>query len=95
MKGYVQNGNLPSPRYSTSADPEVRAMSKIIERVDAMEKSGNLRLWPRPPILQFNDIVKILGEEIHTFIRGESTIPHALKISQKRVDELMRARGRY
>ena len=56
MKWYVQNGNLSSPRFSTSADPEVRAMSNIIERVDAMEKKGQLQLWPRPPIPEFSDI---------------------------------------
>ncbi|NJL57227.1 hypothetical protein HC928_20365 [bacterium] len=29
MKWYVQNGNLTSPRFSTSADPEVQAMSRV------------------------------------------------------------------
>jgi len=95
MKWYVQNGNLSSPRYSTSADPEVRAMSNIIERVDAMEKKGQLQLWPRPPIPEFNEIVRILGEEIHLLIRADATIASALKAAQKRVDRLMRERGRY
>lgn len=95
MKWYVQNGNLSSPRFSTSADPEVRALSKIIERVDAMEKKGELQLWPRPAIAEFNDIVHILGEEIHMLILRKSTISAALKKSQSRVDKLMRERGRY
>lgn len=95
MKWYVQNGNLSSPRYSTSADPEVQAMSKIIERVDVMEKKGDLQLWPRPPIPEFNDIVRILGSQIHTLLRGECSIKEALKSSQAKVDKLMRESGRY
>jgi multiple sugar transport system substrate-binding protein len=95
MKWYVQNGNLSSPRFSTSADPEVRAMSNIIERVDAMEKKGQLQLWPRPPIPEFSDMVAILGEEIHALIQGDLSVASALKKAQKRVDRLMRERGRY
>jgi multiple sugar transport system substrate-binding protein len=95
MKWYVQNGNLSSPRFSTSADPEVRAMSNIIERVDAMEKKGQLQLWPRPPIPEFSDMVAILGEEIHALIQGDLTVASALKKAQERVDRLMRERGRY
>jgi multiple sugar transport system substrate-binding protein len=95
MKWYVQNGNLSSPRFSTSSDPEVKALSKIIKQVDVMENRGELQLWPRPPIAEFNDIVHILGEEIHSLIRGESTISSALNESQSRVDKLMRSRGRY
>ena len=40
LKWYVLNGNLTSPRYSTSADPEVQASSKIIAQVDAMDRAG-------------------------------------------------------
>jgi multiple sugar transport system substrate-binding protein len=95
MKWYVQNGNLSSPRYSTSADPEVRRMSNLIEQVDAMEKKGQLQIWPRPPIAEFSDIIHILGEEIHQLMKGECDIAKALKTSQQRVDRLMRERGRY
>ncbi len=95
MKWYLQNGNLSSPRFSTSADPEVKALSSIIEQVDSMERKGQLQVWPRPPIPEFSTIVHILGEEIHTLIKGETDISSALKRSQKRIDKMMRERGRY
>ncbi|GGO86341.1 sugar ABC transporter substrate-binding protein [Marinobacterium nitratireducens] len=95
MKWYAQNGSLSSPRFSTSADPEVRALSKIIVQLDDMEKNGQLQLWPRPPIPEFNDIVQIIGEEIHPMLKGDVSIDRALKNAQKRVDSLMRSHGRY
>lgn len=49
LKWYVLNGNLTSPRFSTSADPEVQASSSLISEVDAMERRGELQTWPRPP----------------------------------------------
>ena len=33
MKWYAQNGNLTSPRYFTSADPEVQSFSKLIRHL--------------------------------------------------------------
>jgi len=95
MKWYVQNGNLTSPRFSTSADPEVQATSRIFSRVDAMEKRGELQIWPRPPVPEFQDILDVLGVEIHRMLTGDATVPHALSTSQNRVDALMRANGRY
>ncbi|MFC6672917.1 hypothetical protein [Marinobacterium aestuariivivens] len=95
MKWYAQSGSLSSPRFSTSADPEVRALSKIIVQLDNMEKKGQLQLWPRPPIPEFNDIVHIVGEEIHPMLKGEASIDRALKNAQKRVDSLMRSHGHY
>jgi len=95
MKWYVLNGNLSSPRFSTSADPEVRAFSPLIERVDLMEKKGQLQSWPRPAIPEFNAITQILGEEIHAMLRKKTSISRALQSSQSRVDQLMRANGYY
>ncbi|WP_020680217.1 extracellular solute-binding protein [Marinobacterium rhizophilum] len=95
MKWYAQSGSLSSPRFSTSADPEVRALSRIIVQLDDMEKKGQLQLWPRPPIPEFNDIVHIVGEEIHPMLKGEVSIDRALKNAQKRVDSLMRSHGHY
>jgi multiple sugar transport system substrate-binding protein len=95
MKWYVQNGNLTSPRFSTSADPEVQAMTRVISRVDAMEKRGELQIWPRPPVAEFQGILDVLGVEIHRMLTGDATIPEALAAAQNRVDGLMRAAGRY
>lgn len=95
MKWYAQNGNLTSPRFSTSADPEVQAMSKVIGQVDAMERRGELQIWPRPPIPEFHDLIGVLGERIYMMLQGETTISAALAQAQTEADALMRARGRY
>ncbi len=95
MKWYVLNGNLTSPRFSTSADPEVQATSRIIAAVDAMERRGELQVWPRPPVPEFSAIMEILGVEIHRMLTGEAGIAAALATSQNRIDALMRENGRY
>ncbi len=95
LKWYVQNGNLSSPRFSTSADPEVQAMSPLISEIDGMERRGELQIWPRPPIPEFSDILGILGNEIHLMLQGEATPAVALGNAQNRIDALMRAHGHY
>lgn len=95
MKWYVQNGNLSSPRFSTSADPEVLAKSEVIGQVDSLERRGELKIWPRPPVPEFSDILTVLGTEIHDMLKGTSSIGYALKRAQTRVDSIMRANGRY
>ena len=95
MKWYVQNGNLTSPRFSTSADPEVQASSKLIGEIDRMERRGDVQIWPRPPIPEFSDMLAIVGDEIHAMLRRDLTVAAALANAQRRIDGLMRARGRY
>jgi multiple sugar transport system substrate-binding protein len=95
LKWYVQNGNLTSPRFSTSADPEVQASSALITEVDAMERRGELQTWPRPPIPEFSDLLNVLGEEIHMMLQGAITIDQTLSNSQNRIDAIMRGRGHY
>lgn len=95
LKWYVQHGNLTSPRFSTSADPEVQAKSSLIGQVDAMERRGELQIWPRPPIPEFSDILGVLGDEIHRMLQRELSVAEALGRAQDRVDALMRQNGRY
>lgn len=95
LKWYVMNGNLTSPRFSTSADPEVLASSALIGEVDAMERRGELQTWPRPPIPEFSDVLSVLGDEIHLVLQGERSIDSALSHAQSRIDRLMRENGRY
>lgn len=95
LKWYVQYGNLSSPRFSTSADPEVQAKSPLISEIDGMERRGELQIWPRPPIPEFSDILGILGDEIHLMLQGEATPAVALGNAQNRIDALMRAHGHY
>jgi multiple sugar transport system substrate-binding protein len=94
MKLYVQNGSLTSPRFSTSADPEVQAISGVIRDVDQMEQDGTLQVWPRPPIPEFADIVSILGDEIHFMLQGQISVSEALTAAQSRIDEVFRSNPR-
>ncbi len=95
LKWYVQHGNLTSPRFSTSADPEVQSKSSLIGAVDAMERRGELQIWARPPIPEFSDILCVLGEEIFGMLQREVTVADALNRSQNRIDAIMRSNGRY
>lgn len=95
LKWYVQHGNLSSPRFSTSADPEVQAKSSLLGRVDAMERRGELQTWPRPPIPEFSDILTVLGDEIYRMLHGDSGVEETLTRAQNRVDAIMRENGRY
>ena len=95
MKWYVQNGNITSPRFSTNADPEVQAINPLIGQIDAMERRGELQIWPRPPIPEFSSIVSILGETVFQMLQDELAVPAALKKAQDAADRLMRDNGRY
>ena len=95
LKWYVLNGNLTSPRFSTSADPEVQASSALIGEVDAMDRRGELQTWPRPPIPEFSALLSILGDEVHMMLQGERPPAAALSRAQTKIDKLMRDQGRY
>ena len=94
-KLYMLNGSLVSPRFSVSADPEVRELSHIVEAVDGFARSDLLQYWPRPPAPEIADVITICGEELHDMLRGVKSIREALSKAQNRSDALMRANGRY
>jgi multiple sugar transport system substrate-binding protein len=94
-KLYMLNGSLVSPRFSVSADPEVRKLSPIVESVDTMARNGQLHFWPRPPAAEISDVITICGEELHDMLRGLTSIDRALSKAQNRADALMRANGHY
>jgi multiple sugar transport system substrate-binding protein len=95
MKLFVQNGGLVTPRFSVAVDSEVRKLSPVIDAVDQMARDGALHLWPRPPVPEYTGIVGILAREIHAMLRGELSIPTALRNAQAAIDRLMRENGRY
>jgi multiple sugar transport system substrate-binding protein len=95
MKWFDQNGNITSPRFSTSADPEVQSKNALIGQIDTLERQGGLQTWPRPPVPEFSSILRILGNHIHMMLQGETSICAALTQSQNEIDRLMRANGRY
>jgi len=90
QKLYVQNGSRTAPRYSVGADPEVSRLSQIFEAVDGMSWRDELQFWPRPPVPQICEIIKICGEEMHDMLRGIVTPREALKKAQARAEEAMK-----
>lgn len=90
QKLYVQNGSRTAPRYSVGADPEVSRLSPIFEAVDGMSWRDELQFWPRPPVPQICEIIKICGEEMHDMLRGIATPREALAKAQARAEEAMK-----
>ncbi|WP_029061204.1 extracellular solute-binding protein [Labrenzia sp. DG1229] len=94
QKLYVENGSRTNPRYSVGADPEVRRLSPIFEAVDSMSWHDELQFWPRPPIPEINDIIRICGEECHDMLRGVQSPKAALQAAQNRADRILREAGK-
>jgi multiple sugar transport system substrate-binding protein len=90
QKLYVQNGSRTVPRYSVGADPEVRRLSPIFEVVDQMSWRDELQFWPRPPIPQISDIIRICGQELHDMLRGIVAPTDALARAQARAEDAMK-----
>ena len=93
QKLYVQNGSRTNPRYSVASDPDVRRASPIFEAVDAMSWRDELQFWPRPPVPEIVDIIRICGEEFHDMLRGITSPQEALRKAQARADALMGPNG--
>lgn len=93
QKLYVQNGSRTNPRYSVASDPDVRRASPIFEAVDAMSWRDELQFWPRPPVPEIVDIIRICGEEFHDMLRGITSPQDALRKAQSRADALMGPNG--
>ena len=90
QKLYVQNGSRTNPRYSVGSDPDVRRLSPIFEAVDGMSWRDELQFWPRPPVPEINEIIRICGEEFHDMLRGIISPQEALRRAQERADATLR-----
>lgn len=90
QKLYAQSGSRTAPRYSVGADPEVRRLSPIFELVDQMSWRDELQFWPRPPIPEISDIIRICGHELHDMLRGIVSPRDALDRVQARAEDIMR-----
>lgn len=89
------NGSLASPRVSVSTDPDIRALSPMIGAVDAFNRQGLFRMWPRPPAPLISEVIAIAGDEIHNLLSGMKTLQRALSDAQNRADRIMRSQGFY
>jgi multiple sugar transport system substrate-binding protein len=94
-KLYIENGSLVSSRFSVCNDPAVAHGRPIIPIVDRLARAGQLQAWVRPAVAELNDLVRILGEEIHMMLLRNKKPVAALRDAQARCDNLMRQNGRY
>jgi multiple sugar transport system substrate-binding protein len=88
-KLYIENGSLVSSRFSVCNDPVVAHGRPVIATVDQMARSGQLQTWARPAVPQFNTLVRILGEEIHTMLLRNKKPAAALRDAQARCERSM------
>jgi multiple sugar transport system substrate-binding protein len=95
MKLFIQHGSTVCARFSTGADPEVRATAPIIAIVDQLEKLGQLQLWPHPPVPGYAQCLSALGEEVHDMMLGKIGPSAMVRQAQARIDGIMRERGNY
>ncbi len=94
QKLYVQHGSRTNPRYSVGSDPDVRRISPIFDAIGSMSWRDELQFWPRPPVPEINDIIRVCGEEFHDMLRGLATPRETLRRAQERADALIRRQAR-
>ena len=94
-KLYIENGSTVSSRFSVCNDPTVAHDRPIIPFVDRLARRGQIQAWPRPAVRELNDLVRILGEEIHAMLLRNKLPKAALRDAQARCDRVMTASGRY
>src|SRR5258705_11056897 len=86
---------LSWPSHSVSRDPDVIADCPVVPVVDAMASKGELADWQRPPVLELQQIVDVLGSVMHEMLAGKRTPDDAVKESQQEIDRIMRKAGYY
>ncbi len=90
QKLYIQNGSRTNPRYSVSADREVKTISPIFEAIDEMTWRDELQFWARPPIPEISDIIQICGNVFHDMLRGIISPKEALRSAQDQADQILK-----
>ena len=68
MKAHVRNGFPVAPRFSVSADPEALASSPIVSFIDRMARRNELNTWSRPPLPEYIEIERSLGNEVYAAV---------------------------
>ena len=95
MTEYTKHGDCISPRHSVSADPDVIARCPVIKAVDQFASKGEIQSWQRPPVPELQQLVDILGAEMHEMLSGKKTPEEAIADSQRLTDRVMRKAGYY
>jgi multiple sugar transport system substrate-binding protein len=95
MKEYTKHGDCVSPRHSVSKDGEVIARCPVIPEVDQMASAAQLAGWQRPPVPELQQIVDVLGSEMHEMLAGKKSPDDAVVDSQEQIDRIMIKAGYY
>jgi multiple sugar transport system substrate-binding protein len=95
MEEYTKNGDCVSPRHSVSTDPDVIGRCPVVKAVDEFANKGELSSWQRPPVPELQQIVDVLGTQMHEMLNGKKTPEQAVSESQRLVDRAMRQAGHY
>jgi multiple sugar transport system substrate-binding protein len=95
MAEYTKHGDCISPRKSVSADPDVIARCPVIKAVDEFANKNEINSWQRPPVPELQQVVDVLGAEMHEMLSGKKTPEEATAESQRLVDRIMQKAGYY
>ena len=95
MVEYTRHGDCVSPRHSVSQDPDVIGRCPVVKAVDDLASAGEIASWQRPPVPELQQVVDVLGTQMHEMISGKKSPEDAVKQSQKLVDKVMTKAGYY
>jgi multiple sugar transport system substrate-binding protein len=90
MKAHVRNGVPVAPRFSVCADPEAMASSPIISFVDRMARRNELNTWSRPPVPEYVEIERVLGNEIYEAVFEDKPAKKALADAETQIYRYIR-----
>ncbi len=95
MVEYTKHGNCVAPRFSVSANEEVIARCPVVQWVDSMARDDELAGWQRPPVPELQQIVDLLGAEMHEMLAGDQSPEDAVSDSHRQIDRIMMRAGYY
>ncbi|MBX5452513.1 MAG: extracellular solute-binding protein [Acidobacteriia bacterium] len=93
MKAHVKNGFPVAPRFSVCADPEALASSPIVSFIDRLARRNELNTWSRPPVREYIEIERILGEEVFAAVFEGKSPKRALADAEAAAYRCIRERG--
>jgi multiple sugar transport system substrate-binding protein len=95
MIEYTKHGDCVSPRHSVSQDADVISRCPVVKAVDDFATAGEIASWQRPPVPELQQIVDVLGTQMHEMTSGKKSAADAVKESQRLIDRVMTKAGYY
>ncbi|HEY1942731.1 MAG TPA: extracellular solute-binding protein [Roseiarcus sp.] len=90
IQTHIKTGFPVLPRFSMSADPEIAAGSPIVYAVNELARRDLLQTWQRAPLPQYACIEAVIGDEIHSALRGDKSPEAALRDAQASIERLLK-----